>query len=73
MNNPNKQQVLTALAETLKLTRKCRDLQDITYVKAEDKEEFAVVRFEDETFSVRITADSGFSIIKDVIRFLDRI
>lgn len=68
----NKQKILERLCKTLKETREYRDLKSIKYV-TQGSSEYAVLTFPDETYSVCITADSGIAVIRDVMRFLEKL
>ena len=63
----NKQDILDALVECLKLTRDQQDLEQLIYT--EDNETVTVAWANGGT-SVNVACDSGIAMIRDVLRAL---
>ena len=63
--NENKQEILDALCECLKLTRDQYDLEELIY--DEDTEQ-VVITWANGGTSVNVACDSGVAMIRDVLR-----
>lgn len=61
----NKQAICDKLAEALKLTRNCFDLQEIKY---DAEREVATVVFKNGGVPVNVAMDSGTAMIRDIMR-----
>lgn len=68
----DKKVICELLTKTLQATRNGEDVTEIIYDRDEHGEEYATVKF-NNGYSKRIcvTADSGTSLIKDVLRGMD--
>ena len=63
----NKQDILDALCECLKLTRDQYDLESLTY---HDDSEMVTIAWAEGGTSVNVHMDSGIAMIRDVLRAL---
>lgn len=70
--NENKQLILSALADTLRLTRACEDLMHLEY---DPERELVNVYFIDDTEApsrkINVACDSGIAMIRDVLKGID--
>ena len=66
--NENKQAICDALAETLKLTRNCKDIIRIEY---NPNTECALICFKNaDPIPANVACDSGTALIRDIMRRL---
>ena len=63
----NKQKILTRLCEVLRQTDDLSDLISLTYLPHEDE---VIARFDNRRKSIKVTALSGMSLIKEVVNKL---
>lgn len=62
--NENKQAILDALVECLRLTR---DQQDLLNLQYDEKREVVWITWENGNKSVNVAMDSGIAMIRDVL------
>ena len=68
----DKKTICELLTKTLQATRNGEDVTEIIYDRDEAGEEYATVRFTNGySKRVCVTADSGTSLIKDVLRVMN--
>lgn len=63
----NKQDILDALVECLKLTRDQHDLEQLIY---DDERELVTIAWENGGATVNVAMDSGIAMIRDVLNAL---
>ena len=65
----DKAKIARNFAEVLKMTVAFYDLQDLTYAKTNEDEEFVLAEFKNgRTKKINVHWDSGIAMIRDILR-----